>query len=174
MTNRHDRPEPLQGEVITSRGVDSRRHVSRHRTAWDMTKLMSKTVLHADDSASVRRWVAEQLGDMDLKVISVADGEAALKVLRESPCDLLLDRPGDAQPRRAVAGRRRSRPADASFLAGSRPVVPAAHGVSAGEPARSDGLAGQADRARPVAALGSAGLAALSVQSWTRAIVRDW
>ncbi len=51
---------------------------------------MSKTVLHADDSASVRRWVAEQLGDMDLKVISVADGEAALKVLRESPCDLLL------------------------------------------------------------------------------------
>ena len=64
--------------------------VSRHRTAWGMTKLMSKTVLHADDSASVRRWVAEQLGDMDLKVISVADGEAALKVLQESPCDLLL------------------------------------------------------------------------------------
>ncbi len=64
--------------------------VSRHRTAWDMTKLMSKTVLHADDSASVRRWVAEQLGDMDLKVISVADGEAALKVLQEAPCDLLL------------------------------------------------------------------------------------
>jgi two-component system, chemotaxis family, chemotaxis protein CheY len=51
---------------------------------------MSKTVLHADDSASVRLWVAEQLGDMDLKVISVADGEAALQVLRESPCDLLL------------------------------------------------------------------------------------
>jgi two-component system chemotaxis response regulator CheY len=51
---------------------------------------MSKTVLHADDSASVRRWVAEQLGDMDLKVISVADGEAALKVLQEAPCDLLL------------------------------------------------------------------------------------
>jgi len=52
--------------------------------------VMSKTVLHADDSASVRRWVAEQLGDMDLKVISVADGEAALRVLQESPCDLLL------------------------------------------------------------------------------------
>ncbi len=51
---------------------------------------MSKTVLHADDSASVRRWVAEQLSDMDLKVISVADGEAALQVLQESPCDLLL------------------------------------------------------------------------------------
>jgi two-component system chemotaxis response regulator CheY len=51
---------------------------------------MSQTVLHADDSASVRRWVAEQLGDMDLKVISVADGEAALQVLRESPCDLLV------------------------------------------------------------------------------------
>src|ERR1700691_6449513 len=51
---------------------------------------MSKTVLHADDSAAVRRWVAEQLGEMDLKVISVADGEAALQVLREAPCDLLL------------------------------------------------------------------------------------
>jgi two-component system chemotaxis response regulator CheY len=51
---------------------------------------MSKTVVHADDSAAVRRWVSEQLSDMDLKVISVADGEAALKVLQESPCDLLL------------------------------------------------------------------------------------
>ena len=30
------------------------------------------------------------LAGMDLKVISVADGEAALKVLREAPCDLLL------------------------------------------------------------------------------------
>jgi two-component system chemotaxis response regulator CheY len=57
---------------------------------WGTTILMSQTVLHADDSASVRRWVAEQLGDMDLKVISVADGEAALQVLRESPCDLLV------------------------------------------------------------------------------------
>jgi two-component system, chemotaxis family, chemotaxis protein CheY len=55
-----------------------------------MTELMSKTVLHADDSASVRLWVAEQLAGMDLKVISVADGEAALNVLREAPCDLLL------------------------------------------------------------------------------------
>ena len=51
---------------------------------------MSKTLVHADDSASVRRWVAEQLSDMDVKVVSVADGEAALHVLRESPCDLLL------------------------------------------------------------------------------------
>jgi two-component system chemotaxis response regulator CheY len=34
--------------------------------------------------------VAEQLAEMNLKVISVADGEAALEVLRESPCDLLL------------------------------------------------------------------------------------
>lgn len=51
---------------------------------------MSKTILHADDSASVRHWVAEQLSDMDVKVVSVADGEAALRVLRESPCDLLL------------------------------------------------------------------------------------
>src|SRR5215469_7438055 len=51
---------------------------------------MSKTIVHADDSASVRRWVAEQLSGMDVKVVSVADGEAALHVLRESPCDLLL------------------------------------------------------------------------------------
>jgi two-component system, chemotaxis family, chemotaxis protein CheY len=51
---------------------------------------MSKTIVHADDSASVRRWVAEQLSDPDLKVVSVADGEAALRVLKESPCDLLL------------------------------------------------------------------------------------
>jgi two-component system chemotaxis response regulator CheY len=51
---------------------------------------MSKTIVHADDSASVRRWVAEQLSDMDVKVVSVADGEAALHVLRQSPCDLLL------------------------------------------------------------------------------------
>ena len=29
--------------------------------------LMSKTVLHADDSAAVRRWVAEQLGEMDFE-----------------------------------------------------------------------------------------------------------
>jgi two-component system chemotaxis response regulator CheY len=51
---------------------------------------MSKTILHADDSASVRRWVAEQLSDLNVKVVSVADGQAALQVLRESPCDLLL------------------------------------------------------------------------------------
>lgn len=51
---------------------------------------MNKTVVHADDSAAIRRWVAEQLGDLNLKVISVADGEAALEVLRESHCDLLL------------------------------------------------------------------------------------
>ncbi len=51
---------------------------------------MSKTILHADDSAAIRRWVAEQLNDIDLKVVSVSDGAAALEVLRESPCDLLL------------------------------------------------------------------------------------
>jgi two-component system chemotaxis response regulator CheY len=51
---------------------------------------MSKTVVHADDSASVRLWVAQQLSDLDLKVVSVPDGEAALQLLRESPCDLLL------------------------------------------------------------------------------------
>ena len=51
---------------------------------------MTKTIVHADDSGSVRRWVAEQLGELDLKIISVADGEAALAFLQESACDLLL------------------------------------------------------------------------------------
>ena len=58
---------------------------------------MGKTVLHADDSPSVRRWVAEQLHELGVKVVSVADGDAALQVLKESPCDLLLtdlDLPG--------------------------------------------------------------------------------
>ncbi|QEH33154.1 Chemotaxis protein CheY [Aquisphaera giovannonii] len=51
---------------------------------------MSKTVVHADDSAAVRHWVSQQLGEMDLKVLSVPDGEAALRLLRDAPCDLLL------------------------------------------------------------------------------------
>jgi two-component system chemotaxis response regulator CheY len=51
---------------------------------------MGKTILHADDSPAVRRWVAEQLNELDVKVVSVADGAAALRVLQESPCDLLL------------------------------------------------------------------------------------
>lgn len=51
---------------------------------------MGKTILHADDSPSVRRWVAEQLDELGVKVVSVADGDAALQVLKESPCDLLL------------------------------------------------------------------------------------
>lgn len=51
---------------------------------------MGKTILHADDSPSVRRWVAEQLKDLDLQIVSVADGAAALQILRESPFDLLL------------------------------------------------------------------------------------
>lgn len=51
---------------------------------------MGKTILHADDSPSVRRWVAEQLDELGVKVVSVADGDVALQVLKESPCDLLL------------------------------------------------------------------------------------
>lgn len=51
---------------------------------------MSKTILHADDNAAIRRWVAEQLNDLDVKVVSVADGRAALQELRASPFDLLL------------------------------------------------------------------------------------
>jgi two-component system chemotaxis response regulator CheY len=53
-------------------------------------RTVQKTILHADDSASVRRWVAEQLADLDCKVVSVSDGEAALNLLRQSHCDLLL------------------------------------------------------------------------------------
>jgi len=51
---------------------------------------MTKTLVHADDSGSVRRWVAEQLGELDLKIVSFADGETALAFLKESSCDLLL------------------------------------------------------------------------------------
>ena len=51
---------------------------------------MVKTILHADDSPAVRLWVAEQLSELGVKVVSVADGDAALQVLREAPFDLLL------------------------------------------------------------------------------------
>ena len=51
---------------------------------------MGKTILHADDSPSVRRWVAEQLGDDELKVVSVADGDLALKAMQQGSYDLLL------------------------------------------------------------------------------------
>jgi two-component system, chemotaxis family, chemotaxis protein CheY len=51
---------------------------------------MGATILHADDSGAVRRWVAEHLSDPTLKVVSVADGQAALEELKKSPFDLLL------------------------------------------------------------------------------------
>jgi len=51
---------------------------------------MGKTILHADDSPSVRRWVAEHLNDSEVKVTSVADGDLALEALRKVPFDLLL------------------------------------------------------------------------------------
>ena len=51
---------------------------------------MVKTILHADDSPAVRHWVAEQLNELGVKVVSVADGDAALQVLREATFDLLL------------------------------------------------------------------------------------
>ena len=142
--------------------------VSRHRTAWGMTKLMSKTVLHADDSASVRRWVAEQLGEMDLKVISVADGEAALKVLQEAPCDLLLtDLEMPNLDGLSLVSKVRDLPMH-RFL----PVLILScrqpDGVPAGEPARCDGLAGQTDRAGPVEAVGPAGFATLNGESCQR------
>lgn len=51
---------------------------------------MGKTIIHADDSPSVRHWVAEQLDELGVKVVSVADGDTALQVIQETPCDLLL------------------------------------------------------------------------------------
>ncbi len=51
---------------------------------------MGKTILHADDSPSVRRWVAEQLADDELKVVSVADGDLALQAMQQNSFDLLL------------------------------------------------------------------------------------
>ena len=51
---------------------------------------MGKTILHADDSPSVRQWVAEHLNGLGVNVVSVGDGDVALRVLMESPCDLLL------------------------------------------------------------------------------------
>ncbi len=60
------------------------------REAGDRVKTTVKTVLHADDSGSVRRWVAEQLAGSGLKVVSVADGRDALEYLKDGRCDLLL------------------------------------------------------------------------------------
>ena len=51
---------------------------------------MGKTILHADDSAAVRRWVAEQLSDDEIRVVSAADGDVALQMLRLDAFDLLL------------------------------------------------------------------------------------
>ena len=79
-----------EGVAPDGGGAGEAAAIGRSRAAWSIATLMSKTIVHADDSASVRRWVAEQLSDPDLKIVSVADGEAALNVLKESPCDLLL------------------------------------------------------------------------------------
>jgi two-component system chemotaxis response regulator CheY len=51
---------------------------------------MGKTILHADDSPSIRRWVAEHLNDDEHKVVSVADGDLALRAIMQSSFDLLL------------------------------------------------------------------------------------
>jgi two-component system, chemotaxis family, chemotaxis protein CheY len=51
---------------------------------------MGATILHADDSSAIRRWVAEHLADPGWKIVSVADGQAALEALQNAPCDLLL------------------------------------------------------------------------------------
>jgi two-component system chemotaxis response regulator CheY len=51
---------------------------------------MGAKILHADDSLAVRRWVSEHLTDPTLKVVSVADGQAALEALKTSSYDLLL------------------------------------------------------------------------------------
>ncbi len=51
---------------------------------------MGKTILHADDSPSIRRWVAEQLNDAEVTVVSVADGDLALQAIQKNAYDLLL------------------------------------------------------------------------------------
>ncbi len=51
---------------------------------------MGKTILHADDSAAVRRWVAEQITDAETRVVSAADGDIALQMLLDQSFDLLL------------------------------------------------------------------------------------
>ncbi len=103
--------------------------------------------------------------NMDLKVISVADGEAALKVLQEAPCDLLLtDLEMPNLDGLSLVSAVRDLPMH-RFLPVLSLVVPAAHRVPAGEPARCDGLAGQADRTGPVAAVGPAGLATMNEDS---------
>lgn len=60
------------------------------RPSVELSGAMAATILHADDSSSVRRWVAEHLADPGWKVVSVADGQAALEALKTTPCDLLL------------------------------------------------------------------------------------
>ena len=122
---------------------------------------MSKTIVHADDSASVRRWVAEQLNDMNLKVVSVSDGEAALDVLRETPCDLLLTDLEMPNLDGLAPGRSRSRVAGPSIPSGSRAVLPASHGVRCGPASRSDRMDGQTHRLGASPSLGSPGLAGL-------------
>ena len=90
-----------------------------------LTILMSKTVLHADDSAAVRRWVAEQLAEMNLKVISVADGEAVLEDPAGIPVRPAADGSRDAQSGWAVAGGGRAGSADAPVSAGTCAFMPA-------------------------------------------------
>src|ERR1700730_1923863 len=51
---------------------------------------MGATILHADDSGAVRRWVAEHLSDPTLKVVSVADGQAALAELQKLRLALIV------------------------------------------------------------------------------------
>ena len=122
---------------------------------------MSKTIVHADDSASVRRWVAEQLNDMNLKVVSVSDGEAALDVLRETPCDLLLtDLEMPNLDGLALVAAVRELPAH-RFL----PVLVLScrhpDGVRRDPASRSDRMDGQTHRLGASSSLGSPGLAGL-------------
>ena len=96
---------------------------------------------------------------MNLKVISVADGEAALEVLRESPCDLLLtDLEMPNLDGLSLVAAVRDLPMH-RFLPALVLVVPASERVSAGESAGCDGVAGQTDRAGIAAPMGAEGVA---------------
>ena len=128
---------------------------------------MSKTIVHADDSASVRRWVADQLSDMDFQVVSVADGEAALNLLRDSPCDLLLtdlEMPNLDGLGLVAAVRELPSP---SVSPGPGSVLPASQRVRAPSSARRDRMDGQADRFGASPPLGSSALAGLDSKSYS-------
>jgi len=60
-----------------------------HPVATPISKRQPARILVADDNADMRQYVERLLGE-EYDVVSVADGEAALKSMREQPPDLIL------------------------------------------------------------------------------------